>query len=179
MHIYIYTHRHVSLHNRCHTHVYMRMSACVHRHVQSHLCTCTPIHYSSKLHMERSCQVYVDISLNEYIRIQIHRCTYASAHAHVYIHPYEYIHDPHGLQEHRIRASPLRLGPEQRGLRFVNDMLLEDVYADVAGHVQSTPNTVKAYVLLHEPQLWLSFCSMDLREQNERQGCAASKQHIC
>ena len=95
IHIYIYTHRHDSLHNRCHTHVYMHMSACVHRHVQSHLCTCTPIHYSSKLHMERSCQVYMDISLNEYIRIHIHRCTYACAHARVYINSYQYIHDPH------------------------------------------------------------------------------------
>ena len=83
------------------------------------------------------------------------------------------------LQEHRIRASVLRIGLEQESLLFVNDMFLEDLQADVAPQVQTTPKTVKAYVLLHEPQLWLSFCSMDLREQSERQGRAASKQHIC
>ena len=78
------------------------------------------------------------------------------------------------LQEHRIRASVLRIGLEQESLLFVNDMFLEDLQADVAPQVHTTPKTVKAYVLLHEPQLWLSFCSMDLREQSERQGRAAS-----
>ena len=113
---------------------------------------------------------------------------YTDVHMHLHMHMYTYIHINTSttpivklltarlpsLQEHRIRASVLRIGLEQESLRFVKDMFLEDLQADVAPQVETTPNTVKAYVLLHEPQLWLSFCSMDLREQSERQGRAAS-----